>query len=283
MFARVDVGFFQGLGARLEMGRDFGTADVIGAERDRNTVIVNTAFVEYVLGGGNPIGRRIRYVPPQNQQPGPWHEIIGVVGHLGMNEMNPERDEGVYHPVAPGELHPIWAAVRVGENPLGFLPRLRQITSEVDPDAMIQNPAALDEAPNGEREAIGYAILLLAFLSSIAIVLSGAGLYALMSFTVSQRTREIAIRTALGALPGSIVVAVARRAFLQLVAGIAVGVGVGAWLLSQMEGDDLTRGGNWPLMLSTIGAFVLVVGMLACIAPTVRGLRIRPVEALKQK
>jgi ABC-type antimicrobial peptide transport system permease subunit len=199
-----------------------------------------------------------------------------------MNEMNPERDEGVYHPAAPGEIHPIWTAVRVGENPMSFLPRLRAIATEVDPDAMMQYAAALSDAPNEERTATGYATLLLAFLSGVAIVLSGAGLYALMSFTVSQRTREIGIRTALGARPGGIVLTIARRAFLQLVAGVFVGVALGAWLISEVSGDESTRGANWPLMLATIAVFVLLVGMLACVAPTLRGLRIRPVEALKE-
>jgi predicted permease len=282
MYARVDVDFFAGLGTRIENGRDFGTGDLHGTPFTRTPVIVNTAFVEHVLGGGNPIGRRVRYVAQDSENRSPWYEIVGVVGHLGMNAMNPARDEGVYHPAAPGELHPIWTAVRVGENPMSFQARFRQATSEVDPDAMIQYPSSLDRAQNEDQTLIGWMTLLMAALAGIAIVLSAAGLYALMSFTVSQRTREIGIRTALGARPGGIVVAIARRAFLQLVSGIAVGVASGAWLITQLEGDVETRGTNWALMLSVIAAFVLLVGMLACVAPTLRGLRIRPVEALKQ-
>jgi hypothetical protein len=276
------------LGARIENGRDFTNSDLLGTlDRDRTSVIVNIAFVEHVLGGGNPIGRRVRYLgggpdlAREGQEPSPWYEIIGVVGHLGMNETNPERDEGMYHPVAPAELNPIWTAVRVGEDPMSFLPRLRQIASEIDPDAMIQYPASLDHAPNEVLTATRWFTLLFAFLASIAIVLSGAGLYALMSFTVSQRTREIGIRTAVGARPGRIVVAIARRAFLQLVGGITLGVAVGIRLISMLS-DDTMRGANWPLMMVGIAGFVLLIGMLACLAPTLRALRIRPVEALKE-
>jgi predicted permease len=281
MTARVDVDFFEGLGARIQNGRDFSTADLLGTiDRDRTSVIVNTAFVEHVLGGGNPIGRRVRYVTYGDQEPGPWYEIVGVVGRLGMNEANPQRDEGLYHPVAPGELNPIWTAVHVGEDPMSFLPRLRQIASEIDPGAMIQYPAALDQAPNEERTATRWITLLLAFLSTIVLVLSGAGLYALMSYTVSQRTREIGIRTAVGARPARIVAAIGRRALLQLVAGITVGVAVGVYLISMLS-DESTRGANWPLMMVAIAGFVLLIGMLACLAPTLRALRIRPVEALR--
>jgi putative ABC transport system permease protein len=281
-WARVDVGFFRGLGAQIQNGRDFSTSDLTGTPvSSRPSAIVNTAFVEYLLGGGNPIGRHFRYLNAPGQPPSEWYEIVGVVGHLGMNDLNSVRDEGVYHPAAPGELHPIWMAVHVGENPVSFLPRLREITTGVDPDAMIQSPASLADAPNGNRSLNAYALLLMAVLAGVAVVLSSAGLYALMSFTVSQRTKEIGIRTALGARPSRIVLAVAKRAFLQLLVGVLMGAGVGLWLLSQVEGEDNLNGANLPLMMLAVSTLVLVVGMLACLSPTLRGLRIRPVDALK--
>jgi hypothetical protein len=150
------------------------------------------------------------------------------------------RAEGLYHPVAPGELNPIWTAVRVGEDAMSFLPRLRQIASEIDPDAMIQYPASMDQPPNEERTWTRWITLLPGFLSSIA-----------------------------------------RRAFLQLVCGITVGVAVGVRLISMLS-DESTWGGNWQLMMAAIAGFVMLVGMLACLAPTRRALRIRPVEALRE-
>ncbi len=101
--AIVDVNFFRDLGRPILQGRDFGSGDIPderGAHRD--AVIVNTTFVEHVLGGRRPIGRRIRYVR-RNADPSPWYEIVGVVGPLGMNPTNPARDEGVYHPAGPGK------------------------------------------------------------------------------------------------------------------------------------------------------------------------------------
>ena len=283
MRARVDVGFFEGLGREILSGRGFTTGDLHGdIEEDRTPVIVNTSLVERVLGGRNPLGQRVRYRVPEGQEPGPWYEIVGVVGSLGMNEADPGRDEGVYHPAAPGELHPLWLAVHVGADPLAFTPRLRQIASEVDPEAMIQYPLALADAPNGERQATRYGTFLLAFLSGVALLLSGAGLYALMSFTVAQRTREIGIRTALGARPARIAVTIARRAFIQLVAGVVLGTGLGLWLISRVADEASTSVVEPPVVLALCAAFMLVVGMLACLVPTLRGMRIRPVEALKE-
>jgi putative ABC transport system permease protein len=125
-------------------------------------------------------------------------------------------------------------------------------------------------------------MLLVGFFAGVAVLLSAASLYALVSFTVSQRTREIGIRTALGAQPGAIVGAIAKRAFLQLSGGIAAGVVMGSIFLGLAGNDTAARGANWPIMLPTIAGFVFVVGMGACVGPTLRGLRIRPVEALRE-
>jgi putative ABC transport system permease protein len=281
--ARVDVGFFEGLGVAVRGGRDFTTADVDSATQvGRPVVIANTGLVEHVLEGRNPIGRRIRYVVPEDQEAGPWFEIVGVVGHLGMNEADPSRDDGIYFPAAPGRIHPIWMAVRVGDNPLSFTPTLRDITRQVNPQAMIQYTSALDDAPNGDKQGIRYGSILLLFLSGIAIVLSGAGLYALMSFTVSQRTREIGVRTALGASSARVVLAIAQRALFQLVAGTAVGVALGLWFISEVVDDPSTYAISPGVILAGCASFMFLVGILACVVPTVRGLRIQPVEALRE-
>ncbi|GMV06520.1 MAG: hypothetical protein AMXMBFR53_27960 [Gemmatimonadota bacterium] len=280
--AFVDMGFFDGLGLEVLEGRGFNSADVAAPPGEgRSSVIVNTAFVEHVLGGRNPIGRRVRRVAPPDGEPGPWFEIVGVVGPAGMNALAPDRDEGMYFPAPPGELNPLWMAVRLADDPLAFVPRLRRIASGVDPEALIEYPQVLSDAPNLDKTVNLYSYLLLVFVCGTAILLSGAGLYALMSFTVSQRTREIGIRTALGARPHLVLLAIARRAFLQLVAGIAAGVAVSVGLLYSLRSASFD-GPSPALTLAACSAFMLVVGMLACVEPTLRGLRIQPVEALKE-
>jgi len=279
--ATVDIGFFDGLGQDVHRGRGFDRGDLAGIPAaSRTAVIVNTSFVEHVLGGRNPIGRRVRYVAGPDREPGPWYEIVGVVGHLGMFALS-SRDEGLYHPAAPGELYPVWMAIRLGADPLGFVPRLRRIASEVDATALVQFPHVLSDAPNIDKTVNLYSYLLLVFVCGITLLLSGAGLYALMSFTVSQRTREIGIRTALGARPERILMALARRAFIQLVVGIALGVGIGLGLLYSLREAEIA-GPSPTVALSVCSCFMLLVGMGACLEPTMRGLRIQPVEALRE-
>jgi ABC-type antimicrobial peptide transport system permease subunit len=112
-------------------------------------------------------------------------------------------------------------------------------------------------------------------------VLSAAGLYALMAFSVSLRTREIAIRTTLGARPGVIVRAVLRRALLQLFVGVVFGAGLAAVVIPEvLNGFILTE--NWRQMLAAVSIAMIVIGLLACAVPLRRALRIEPVDALKE-
>lgn len=278
--ARVDVGYFDALDQPILSGRDFDAGDLVD---DRSAVIVNQSFVDRVLGGRNPLGRRVRYWSP-DQEPGPWaFEIVGVVGRLGMNATNPDADQGLYHVVAPGALHPVNFAVRTGNDPERVTPRLRSVVAEIDPGAWLENTIALDEVPDVERRVLTLYTSFVMSLAGIAVVLSAVCLYALMSFTVAERTREIGIRTALGGRPAAIVSAIAKRAFLQLSAGVSIGAALSALMLSQLTGSSTTLLGtsNWPLAVGVIALFVIAVGMLACLKPTLRALRIRPVEALK--
>jgi predicted permease len=283
--SRVDVDYFGGLEQPILLGRDFDRGDLTGSSPEEHpVVIVNTSFVERVLQGRNPLGHRIRHMDRSGSgaPPSRWYEIVGVVGHLGMNDVNPEMDDGVYHPVARGEKNPIDVAVRVGADPGAFTGRLRSLAAEVDPTAMIEAPAPLDEARSEERIAMGWASFAVGLLAAVAVVLSSAGLYALVSFSVSERTREIGVRTALGARPGNIVTAIARRVFVQLGIGVALGIGLGFLMIRTMVGDEAFHEVNTPLLLAVVAAVTLVIGVLSCLPPVRRGLKIRPVEALKE-
>jgi ABC-type antimicrobial peptide transport system permease subunit len=117
-------------------------------------------------------------------------------------------------------------------------------------------------------------------IAAVAFLLAVSGLYALMSFTVSQRTREIGIRVALGARPSDIVLAVARRAAAQLSLGLILGAGLGWLLLGMFMQQELAVQVSKPMTLAATVACAALVGAAACLRPTLRGLRIRPTEAL---
>ena len=280
---RVDVGFFAALEQPIYEGRDFAPSDLAAAERS-TAVIVNTTFVDRVLRGRNPIGQRIRYAVPAGAEPGPWYEIVGVVGHLGMIEQDPTPDDaGLYHPGLLGALYPLRMAIHLTGDPTAFAGRLREIAGAVDPEALILNPVSLDALEWADRLAMRWTIVALGAVAAIAIVLSVAGLYAIISFTVVQRTHEIGVRAALGADSVDIMGLIVRRALGQLAVGITIGVAVTAAIVVKGFGADASFSplAGWPLMLGATAVAVVLIGVAACVVPTLRGLRIRPIEALR--
>jgi len=274
--------FFEELHRPVLAGRRFDQGDLATPPEERRAVIVNTVFVDQVLGGRNAIGQRIRMVGRGGSDPGPWREVVGVVEPIGMYPTAPERAAGFYQPMALGELHPVRVAVRTSGDPDLFASRLRTLASEVDPEAMIENPRTMSMVLDQQRFDSRIATLLFTLLASIAIVLSTAGLYALISFTVSQRTREIAVRTALGAHPGDIMKTVGLAALLQLFGGIVAGV-----VLSLLVGPRIFSGPgmahvDWPMLVVGVAVTTLLVGLVSCLPPTLRGLNVGPAKALKE-
>jgi putative ABC transport system permease protein len=281
--ALVHPGFFEGLGVSVIQGRNFDSheyardaADTLGAR----PVIVNRSFVATVLAGRSPIGRRFRAVrSPQPPSEWPEFEIIGVVDDLGMSAANPERAAGFYRPFRLGELYPVRLVVRVGSDS-AFAPKLRAIFADADPELVARDvqPLALTvSAMIQEARNIAYLFASLAFA---ALALSVAGLYALMSYTVTVRSYEIAVRSALGAGAGHIARLVMSRAGLQLALGVVLGGIFAVWMVDAND-TAATATNRGPYIIATVAIVMVVVGALACIAPTVRALRVDPARTLK--
>jgi predicted permease len=276
--ARVDVGFFDALEQPILSGRGFDARDI---GEHRATAIVNTSFVNTVLEGRNPIGRRVRQWT-RGDNDGSWFEIVGVVGHLGMFAGEPERDAGIYFPIAPGEVYPVPFAIRVGDDPVASTQRLRGLAHEADPNAIIWAPIALSEVFNFYTFVEERLRSLFLIITGILLTISTMAIYALMSFTVAQRRRELGIRLALGAGWRDVVTTVAKRAAVQLGVGAAAGMAVAWFLLNVLKAEFGQTSMESPVLIAllvTVGV-VGLIGPLACIAPTRRALKIAPTEAL---
>lgn len=281
-WAQVAPGFFDELRQPILAGRGFSAADLLPSA---NTAIVNTSFVTNVLGGESPIGRRVRLVSTDDSAaPGPWLEIVGLVGHLGMRSVNADRDTGIYRPLPPGGLDRVLMAVEVGADPLSFVPRLREIALATDPHAVVGSFAALNDVYEGDWYVMAAAVAGGLVLVGVLLTMAVSAVYAIMSFTVAQRTREIGVRIALGADRTQVVVQVARRAFMQITIGVVLGMLLTGTVLFELLRDANPTGSpRLAIILSLLpGIGILVVIALAsCAGPTLRALRISPVEALR--
>ena len=234
-----------------------------------------------VLGGRNPTGRRLRYVALEGLDPldpaAPWYEIVGVVRDLGIE--TPFGRGGVYHPVAWGLDHPTNLIIHLRTDPQEFAPKLRAIASSTDPTLLVSNPMPLPDAAGAEEGVYVWGFAAIASIAFTALMLSLAGIYAVMSFAVSRRTREIGIRTALGARASSLVFGVFRRPLLQIGLGVMFG-GILLWGISYyVSGGELTA--VHVLLVGADAIMMALVSMLACVVPMRRALRIEPTEALR--
>jgi predicted permease len=273
--ARVDLDFFESLGQPILQGRAFDAGD-LGEES--GAVIVNTSFVERVLGGQNPIGRRIRYHPWGDGEPGPWREIVGVVGRLGMRMASAESDQGVYEPFAPGDLATVRLGIHLGDDPGAFAGRLRTLAGEVDPEVIVDVTGPLDRVYEGDWYFLLAVTAGGALLVGVLLALAASGIYAIMSFAVAERAREIGIRTALGAGRADLVRSIGRRAFAQIGLGVLLGMPLA---LDGFNGSDqgLFTGAGWALLVGV--AVMVLVGLVACTGPMLRALRVHPSEVLR--
>ena len=301
--ASVAPDYFDAVNAPILSGRGFRAADHAvdmgepGSPDARGgAVIVNQSFVRLVLGGRNPIGRRVRYVELEewdgpeldNAKPGPWYEIIGVVRDLGMavgadvgaEAGSDPKVAGVYHVVAPGGVYPAHMAIHVRGDPAAFGPRLRAIATDVDPTLRLYKIMPLSDVTEAELEFLDFWFRLVLGVTTVALTLSLAGIYAVMSFTVARRTREIGVRVALGGSSRSIAVAIFRRPIIQVALGVLGGMAfVGIFsraILGVPNAKEIA-------VMVAYATAMLAVCLLACIVPTRRALRVQPTEALRSE
>jgi predicted permease len=281
--SRVDTGFFATFDVATVAGRSFYAGDLASGARG---VVVNRSFARDLLGGGNAVGRLLRYVGEDGSgvgETGSWFEVVGVVDDLPRNAVQPgEPAARVYHPLAPGAIHPVNVTVRVrGASPASFTPRLMAIAGTVDPALQLHEVVPLDQALRQLQTGMRMGGLALGLITLSVLLLSAAGIYALMSFTVTRRRREIGIRAALGANPRRILRTVFSRAARQLAAGGALGLAIATGIDFVTRGE--LTGGKGIVVLPGVAALMLVVGLLAVMGPSRRGLRIEPMEALREE
>lgn len=270
----VDPRFFDVVGAPVIQGSGLTTSN---AEQKTRAVVVNEFFVQRVLQGRNPIGTRIRLASRQPTADS-WYQIVGVVPDLGVSDN--EGDWGrasVYQARLPSETGTLRVAIHLRGDPQHFAVRLRELAQAVDPAFRVSDPMPLTRLAD---TSAAYWLGLLVTLTSVTLMLSLAGVYAVTAFAVARGTREIGVRVALGAAPVHVLTAVFRRPIIQVGLGIGLGTIFALATFTQGAFDvrlvDLTRTAVFALA-------TILCCVLACLVPTRRALRIQPTEALRDE
>lgn len=262
------------MNGRIVNGRSFRPDDVTNTF---DVAVLDRAWARATFDGQSPIGRRIRYrVGPTgeraDEQASAWYEIVGVVEGVE-RAIGPGTGVHIFHPLRPEEHASVQIYLRTAGDPDALLPQVHTLVTSVDPDLGITDLMPLDDVWRPVERANVFFTAALGVVAAIILLFAMIGIYALMSFTVAKRTREIGIRAALGADPQSIVLAIFSRAMGQ----IGLGVVAGAVLVSL----TVARSPDGFRLVDGVAAAMVAVGLLGCVVPAMRALGIQPTEALR--
>ena len=288
--AAIDPSYFDVLETPMISGRAFTDADI---SSDAHVVIVDQGFADLVMAGRNPVGHHVRFVSGQASDSAavqqPAYEIVGLVKELGMaNAATAQRPAGLYVPAIPGSLGALNMIVHGRGDPLVLAPRVRALATAVDPAIRVEQVTRLDEVTTAMLWFLGLWMRIILALTAVALLLSLAGIYAVLSYIVARRTREIGVRVALGASARRVITSIFRRPLIQVTLGVIAGSGlialaaIGIQNTEQFQGTE--TGGLTPGDVALlIGYAVLMFGvcMTACVVPTLRALRVQPTEAMR--
>jgi predicted permease len=269
----ITPGYLQAMRTRLVAGRDLNQRDTKDAPR---VALVNEAFVRQLLPGEDPVGKRFRH-----STTGKWIQVAGVVEDGKYRSLGETPSPTIFEP-----MEQIWTPQQtlVARSPLSgteTIRLLRRAVGELDPSLTVFGDGSLMSALGLALFPAKLAAVVLASFGLLAVVLAATGVYGIMAYAVSRRTREIGIRMALGAVPAEVAQAVLTRTAKLLAVGIAVGFAL-AFASGKFFGQILYGvSAHDPLTYLCAIALMAAVAFVACWVPARRAIHVDPLTALR--
>jgi predicted permease len=270
----VSPGYFATIGTPLLRGRDFTNSDTTGAP---SVVVINEVMAEQFWPGQDAIGRRFKFFGDQD-----FTTVIGIARNAKYGGVAEQPIPFIYQPLRQNYTPAAALHVRAAGNAAALATHVRQTVREIDPTLSVFNVRTLEEQVSQSLQPLRFNVILLTTFGALALLLASIGLYGVANYSVTQRTREIGVRMALGARPSSV---------LRLVLGhglVLVGVGLGLGLLLALVATafvppDLLLNVNPrdPVTFVSTSVLLAIVAMLASYLPARRATRIDPLIALR--
>ena len=277
-FNEVGPGFFATMGIPLVAGRDFDETDRVGSRR---VAVVNESFARYFFGDKDAVGRR--FVENRFKgTPDPDTEIVGVAKDTRAGSLREDQRRFVYVPYTQEKgVGEMTFYARATRDPSALAPRLRAIVRRIDPTLPVTSlktmSAQIAESLFVERLVAA----LSAAFGLLATLLAAIGLYGVMSYAVSLRTREIGIRMALGADRKTVLLMVLKEVAVLAVVGVAIGLPGGYSLARLVEAQLFGLTARDPFTFAMATVTLLTTAFLAGYLPALRATRVQPMEALR--
>jgi putative ABC transport system permease protein len=268
--------YFRTLRIPLRSGRNFSAQDDARATR---VVVINSAMARRYWPGGDPIGARITLGDPADSSS--WRTVVGVVGDVRQNALNDEPYPQLFLPVAQTPQRAMLLLVRTSGSPASLAGPSRRAVAALDPDLPVSDIRTLDERLDQSVAQPRVSMIVLGIFAVMALVLAAVGIYGVLSYTVTQRTRELGIRMALGAESKSVMRLVVGQAMTPVLIGVILGL-AGAWGATRLMSSLLFGvSATDPLTFLAVALFLLVVAALASWLPARRATMVDPLIALR--
>jgi putative ABC transport system permease protein len=264
---RVSRGYFRTLGIPLMRGRDFTSQD----ERAHTAVIINEAMARRFWPGAEPIGQQINLF-------GRAREIVGIVKDVRYSAVDKEADPAIYQPTSLWFAHLV---VRTSGEPMDQLAAVRAQAQALDRDLPFAKVATLEQLRAASVAGRRFNMLLLGLFSAVALLLALVGIYGVMSYTVTQNTREIGIRMALGAQARDVLKLVVGQGLALTAAGVAIGLLAASATTRLIARLLYGVGATDPLTFAGVSVLLISVALLACYLPARRATKVDPLVSLR--
>ena len=274
---RISPGYFRTFGIPLLSGRGFNDADTASSQ---HVAIVDEAFANKYLDG-NALGKRISNTEDKNHQP-VWAQIVGVVATAKDTALLFTPTGEIYFPYGQVDYYRDASFIaHTTQNPAAMIPALRQAIWSVDKDAPITDVETMDQIVSDSVAEPRYQAVLLGSFGALGLILAMVGIYGVISYSVTQRTREIGVRIALGAQPENVLRMVLREGMFLAAAGIVLGI-AGALALGRVLRSLLFEiKPSDPATFVGVAIALALVALAACYIPARRAMRVDPMVALR--
>ncbi len=270
----VNAKYFQTMGISLLRGRDFTAQD---DENAPAVVIINEYFASRYLAGQDPLGKRLRFGGPRN----PWREIVAVASNSKYRTMSEDPTPFVYQPLAQNHETGMTLHVRTTGDPLNVAGAVRREVNSIEKNLPLTDLQPLAALIGSSLYPARMGAVLVGVFGLLALLLAAVGLYGVISYAVSQRTREIGVRMALGARARDVLRLVLREAMTLVVIGMAIGWGLAAALSRLISSFLFGIGAMDAVTFAAIPILLAMVALLASYLPARRATKVDPMVALR--
>jgi len=275
-------GYFETLSIPLVRGRTFTAHD--NDPNSARVTIINQELAKQYFPGEDPMGKYFTPIFEHTSEPVAARQIVGIVGNTRNGDIGTPYLPELFLPYAQNPTHQRpHVVMSVSGDPQSYEETIRKVVARVDPDAPVFEYATFEEAADAQAATSRFEALLVSAFSAIALMLSALGLYAVLSYVVGERIRELGLRMAFGASRSDILRLVLRRAAILALLGVGLGIAISIFA-TRLVADLLV---NVPLLDRTVflsvTSLLFGISMLAALAPALRAASVDPVRSLRDE